>query len=104
MSAGAANQTAADQRRVFPWGSNNPSRRQRVILAMCVAVIAMAGLWWQNHLRGGYRTDFGMIWFGARTMLAGGNPYELVGPGLQFEWMYLLLYPGTALVAGIPFA
>jgi hypothetical protein len=90
--------------KVFPWGSNNPTRRQRIILALCVAAVAMAGLWWQNRVRGGHRTDFGMIWFGARTILAGGNPYDLVGPGLTFEWTHPLLYPGTALVAGIPFA
>ena len=64
----------------------------------------MAGVAWQDHVRGGHRTDFGMMWFGARAMLAGQNPYDLVGPGLQFDWVYPLLYPGTALVTGIPFA
>lgn len=104
MSAPPAESAASEQGKVFPWGSNNPTRRQRILLGVCVAAVAMAGLSWQNHLRGDHRTDFGMIWFGARTMLTGGNPYELVGPGLAFEWTYPLLYPGTALVAGIPFA
>lgn len=93
-----------DQAKIFPWGSNNPTRRQRVILALCVAAVSMAGVAWQAHVRGDGRTDFGLIWFGARAMLAGSNPYELVGPGLQFDWVYPLLYPGTALVTGIPFA
>jgi hypothetical protein len=93
-----------DQAKIFPWGSNNPTRRQRVILAVCIAAVSMAGVAWQDHVRGGHRTDFGMMWFGARAMLAGQNPYELVGPGLQFDWVYPLLYPGTALVTGIPFA
>lgn len=104
MNAAWGENVARDQAKVFPWGSNNPTRRQRIILAACVAAVAMAGVWWQDHLRGGHRTDFGMMWFGARAMLDGQNPYELVGPGLQFDWVYPLLYPGTALVAGIPFA
>jgi len=104
MNAAAGENAASDKAKVFPWGSNNPTRRQRILVALCVAAVAMAGLAWQAHLRGHGRTDFGMIWFGARAMLAGANPYELVGPGLPFDWVYPLLYPGTALVAGIPFA
>ena len=92
-----------DQAKIFPWGSNNPTRRQRILVALCVAAVAMAGLAWQAHVRGHGRTDFSLIWFGARAILAGQNPYELVGPGLQFDWVYPLLYPGTALVTGIPF-
>jgi len=47
-------------------------------------------------------SDFGQAWFGARAMLGGGNPYALIGPRLQFDWLWPLFYPGTTLVVSIP--
>jgi len=49
-------------------------------------------------------SDFGQVWFGSRTLLTGGNPYEVIGPGRAFEWAYPLFYPVTALVAVAPLA
>lgn len=37
-------------------------------------------------------------------MLAGHNPYVLVGPGKEFVWDYPLFYPATSFVAVIPFS
>ena len=48
-------------------------------------------------------SDFGSVWFGARALLEGRNPYLLVGRGLEFE-QWPLIYPGPALVSAIPFA
>jgi hypothetical protein len=48
--------------------------------------------------------DFGLAWFGARALLHGGNPYELIGPGLVYDWPWRLIYPLTAMVAALPFA
>lgn len=48
--------------------------------------------------------DFGLAWFGARAMLHGGNPYELIGPGLVYDWPWRLIYPLTAMAAALPFA
>jgi hypothetical protein len=50
------------------------------------------------------RPDFGIIWFGARALFAGRNPYDLVGPGRDFEWGYPLLYPLTSMIAVAPLA
>ncbi|MET0214639.1 MAG: hypothetical protein ABW292_16625 [Vicinamibacterales bacterium] len=50
------------------------------------------------------RSDFGQLWFGARTLAAGGNPYDVVGPGLPYDWEYPLLYPLPAVVAALPLA
>ena len=36
--------------------------------------------------------------------MAGRDPYPLVGPGLEFEWDFGLIYPATAFVAVLPFA
>jgi hypothetical protein len=104
MSVAPTESAPGEQGKVFPWGSNNPTRRQRIVVALGVAAVAMAAVAWQAHFGGQGRTDFAMIWFGARAMLAGSNPYELVGPGLPFHWGFPLLYPGTALILGIPFA
>jgi hypothetical protein len=46
--------------------------------------------------------DFVQVWFGAGAMLRGANPYDLVGPGLEFDWPWRLFYPATALVAAMP--
>lgn len=52
----------------------------------------------------GRPSDFGIVWFGARSLLQGVDPYPLVGPGRLFEWDWELLYPATAMVIAMPFA
>jgi hypothetical protein len=37
-------------------------------------------------------------------MIAAQNAYELVGPGLQFDWPWPLVYPATAFAAAMPLA
>src|SRR5215207_5028160 len=37
--------------------------------------------------------DFDQLWFAARALLAGQNPYHLVGPGRSFPWEFPLFYP-----------
>jgi hypothetical protein len=49
-----------------------------------------------------HRSDFGVTWFGARALLHGANPYELIGPGLQFDWPWRMMYPATAMITAIP--
>lgn len=51
-----------------------------------------------------YYGDFSLVWFGARSLLQGVDPYPLVGPGLTFPLDYSLLYPATAFVAAMPLA
>ena len=87
----------------FPWGSNRPTRLQRAIVAIAVATVAAALLAREYHRQPAYKSDFGIVWFGARTMLTGADPYDLIGPGKPYELGTPLLYPGTAFVAGIPF-
>lgn len=85
------------------WTNARPTRRQRVIIAIAAAAFG-AGWWLLNqHVNGPHRTDFGVVWFGARALLQGANPYELIGPGRVFEWYTPLFYPATALVALAPF-
>jgi hypothetical protein len=43
-----------------------------------------------------------MIWFGARALLHGANPYRLVGPGLQYDFPWTVNYPATSFVVALP--
>jgi hypothetical protein len=47
-------------------------------------------------------SDFTPAWFGARAFLQGRNPYELLGPGLEFDWLWPLNYPATAFLVASP--
>ena len=52
-----------------------------------------------NSLRS---TDFGQVWFAARCVLAGVDPYSLIGPHLPFNWDWPFVYPITAALVAIP--
>lgn len=87
----------------FPWGNNNPTVRQRLIVSLLVAAVAAAIVFGDYGRRPDRRTDFTLSWFGAKATLDGRNPYALVGPGLEYDYEYRLLYPATSLVAAMPF-
>lgn len=73
-------------------------------IAVAIAVATAAALFtYAEHLRThGHHSDFGVVWFGARSLLHGINPYPLVGPGLAFDWDFQLNYPATAMAAVLP--
>jgi len=48
-------------------------------------------------------SDFDQLWFGARAMLRGADPYTLIGPGREVPSPWPLYFPGTALVLAVPF-
>jgi hypothetical protein len=58
----------------------------------------------QHNLREPTPRDFAQVWFAARSILHGVNPYHAVGPGRAFDWPFPLLYPLPAAVIAIPFA
>ncbi|MGH7625986.1 MAG: hypothetical protein ACREOJ_11815 [Gemmatimonadaceae bacterium] len=49
-------------------------------------------------------SDFDQVWFGARAIWSGQNPYELIGPGRALQWDWPLYYPATALILVSPLA
>lgn len=51
-----------------------------------------------------YPRDFGQVWFAARALLHGQDPYLLIGPGRVFAWPWPFYYPLPAAVAAIPLA
>ncbi|HMA22319.1 MAG TPA: hypothetical protein VKO87_16045 [Gemmatimonadaceae bacterium] len=79
-------------------------RTQRVIAAIVVGLIAALVHYVKIKAVPDHPGDFGLAWFGARAMLHGGNPYELIGPGLVYDWPWRLIYPLTAMAAALPFA
>jgi len=48
--------------------------------------------------------DFDQVWFAARAVLHGRDPYSLIGPHREFFFNYNLFYPLTAAVAAVPLA
>jgi hypothetical protein len=90
--------------RVF---SANPVDRrtlQRIIVAIAVGTGGAFVHYAKARAVPNHPGDFGLAWFGARAMFHGGNPYELIGPGLVYDWPWHLIYPLTAMAAALPFA
>lgn len=77
--------------------------RIRVLLSVALGCVAGAMTALESARIPGPR-DFGQVWFAARSILSGVDPYPLVGPGLRFEWSSPLVYPLTAALAAVPFA
>ncbi|HEY4954995.1 MAG TPA: hypothetical protein VII02_08925 [Gemmatimonadaceae bacterium] len=86
----------------FPWGNNRPIRKQRVIVATLIALVAGGVIFMRVLQFHQERTDFSQALFGARALLNHGDPYKLVGPGLVYDSKWPLMYPATAFVAAIP--
>lgn len=98
----AANVTLSAPDRRFPWGSNKPSRVQRLLVAALIASAAAALLLRSYYKQADFKADFSVAWFGASAILNDANPYALVGPGRVYDWEWTLLYPVTALIPVIP--
>ena len=86
----------------FPWGSNNPTRTRRIVVALLIATICGGGLAFHLTYADLIRTDFSQLKFGAEAMLHGGDPYNLVGMGKVFESAFPIMYPATAYTAVMP--
>ena len=78
-----------------------PSRRARILVAIAIGEVCGV-LAWAIQYAG--RTDWTQIWYGARALMHGISPYDVVGPGRAFQWDFPLLYPLPAIVVGVPFA
>lgn len=88
------------------WTDAAPSRQQRVVLSCLVgaAAIAVALYSWARieGLSPGAGGDFDQVWFAAKSLRSGLDPYQLIGPGRQFEWPWPFLYPASTAVAVVP--
>jgi hypothetical protein len=84
--------------------ANRPSRRRRFAIALLIGAMGTLVHYTKFRLMPSHPGDFGLSWFGARALLHGVNPYELVGPGRLYDWPWPLVYPATAFVAAMPLA
>jgi hypothetical protein len=76
------------------------SRDARIFVACAVGLIAGTLAWTASA----QPSDFDPLWFGAREIVRGVNPYPLVGPAGKFYNPWGLYYPAPALVIAIPFS
>ena len=81
-----------------------PARRARWLVALGLGAVASAIVTIRYLRFPDPPPDFVPTWFSARALLRGANPYELVGPGLEFNWPWPNFYPATAMVAAMPLA
>jgi hypothetical protein len=94
------NQLAEDVRRAL--SSRMPPVSHRVVFSTLVSLLA-AAFTREQYDFGRPHSDFGMVWFGARALIAHLDPYSAIGVGKAFNYDWPLIYPGTALVAVMPF-
>lgn len=71
---------------------------------MSLLIGEVCGVIAHSHTLATGTSDWAQIWYGARALVNGVNPYAVVGPGRAFDWSFPLLYPAPALVVGAPFA
>ena len=74
---------------------------RRLFAAIVIGVLG--GMRTTMLIRGkAYPGDFAQVWYAARSILSGKDPYKLIGPGRPFAFDFEFHYPLTAAVLGIP--
>lgn len=76
----------------------------RVLFAAAVGVLLGTLVTWV-HATSGRPSDWEQVYWGARALWQGLDPYTAVGPGSDFyDYPWPLFYPVSALVLALPFA
>ena len=75
-----------------------------MLVALAAALASVAILAFDSVARPDAVPDFDHVWFAARAILEGRDPYELIGPGREYDWPWLLYYPLTAATSILPLA
>jgi hypothetical protein len=76
-------------------------RTTHVVVSLLIAAYSYALFLFALHISPGH-SDFSVIWYAARALVDGGNPYLLIGPGRPIPFDWELHYPATTLVAAAP--
>src|SRR6476619_7094140 len=79
-----------------------PTGQRAAVAVLCGLLAALVTI--QKNLREPTPRDFEQVWFAARAILAGADPYAQIGPGLAFNWPFPLVYPLPAAVIATPLA
>lgn len=76
-------------------------RLRRLLISLALGLLAGFHAWtW--HTQSDAPRDLGQVWFAARALLDGVDPYQVIGPGRAFEWVNGFYYPLPAAVALVP--
>lgn len=81
-----------------------PRRRYRALVALAAGALAGAFTLALSRHTATLPPDFGVAWRGAQALVAGADPYMVVGPGTQFPFDFPLLYPMPAVLLNLPLA
>jgi hypothetical protein len=86
-----------------PQHTAEPSTRIRAALAVAAGLLSgiRAFIWVNGEAK---LRDFDQVWYAARALLDGRNPYAEIGPGLAFDWPAYFFYPLNAPLAVAPLA
>ena len=85
-----------DRIAAVPW-------RSRLALALAGGLLVAWATSREYRVNPGHH-DFGQVWYASRAILHGENAYQLIGPGLSYDWPWPFLYPLTAAIVTLPFA
>ncbi len=77
---------------------------RRALQGLIAGVLAGAFTLWLGGRFPGTPRDFDQFWYAARAVVAGNNPYLLIGPGLDFSWPWPFVYPLVSVVIAMPLA
>lgn len=77
---------------------------KRLGIALGVALVTGLIAFVRYRVHPDWTTDFDQMWYAARALLGGENPYAAVGPGRTFDWPWALYYPLPAVLVSTPFA
>ena len=69
---------------------------------MAVGVLSALAVLFVHDRIPGLRTDFDQVWFAAKAMLEGHDPYPLIGPTGEFWYGWKFFYPLSAPVSILP--
>jgi hypothetical protein len=89
----------------YQYSHSQTFRSSQIRRAVAVGVgllAALVHLWMSDPRYPG--SDFTPAWYGARAFLQGRSPYDLLGPGMEFDWLWSLNYPATAFLVASPFS
>jgi hypothetical protein len=79
-----------------------PDLRLRLAFALLLGIAAAIYVVAHGRANPDFVSDFDQVWAGARALLQGKDPYQVVGPRGSFVWKWPLYYPLPALVLVAP--
>jgi len=84
--------------------STNDDRKIRFLVALAFALLTGAFAAARVLHEPNWPTDFDQLWHAAVALRSGINPYQVIGPGREFPWLWPLYYPLPAVMVAYPFS